>query len=692
MNGLSRVKDALPLVRANPAESAVAEGESVFGDFFSDRCIVSLPASAQPTGVRAPSSRAVVRAADGDTVGTADDVAAGGTFASKSIASQPASDLPAFSELGLPTPLLRALRGLGYHAATAIQAAAVPAMLAERDVIGVAQTGTGKTAAFGLPLLASIDPGAAGVQSLVLVPTRELAVQVTNALDGFAAHMPAVATIAIYGGAPMGKQIGALRRGAQVVVGTPGRVIDLIDRGALDLSAVRFVALDEADEMLHMGFAEDVDRILSETPKERQTALFSATMPTGIRRVASRHLRNPVDVSVSASATPVARISQQYVVLPYRDKLAAVERVLAVTDADAAVVFVRTRSACEELGARLVGAGINAAVISGDVSQDERERTIGRLRAGQVDVLVATDVAARGMDVERIGLVVNFDAPADPEIYTHRIGRTGRAGRSGAALTFLTPKELAKLAAIERATGRRPTLTRVPTADEVHEHQASRALAAALERHGVGRLHTYRDAVRATADIAGVSVEELAAALLATMVGDDGSAPLEIVEARPRRGDDASGTKKSNQPARQRFAADRDRNGTDRDRPRGDWARSRGDRDGARFEKRTDRDGAHGDRDRPRADRDRPRDDRGRAPKYEKRPRRDALADGGPRWQPDRPDDGGRHGTTRHGSAAPKAAAPKAAPHKSTAKHGPASTDRGTARGAGKLRHRRSVA
>ncbi|OJV30962.1 MAG: hypothetical protein BGO26_03015 [Actinobacteria bacterium 69-20] len=540
----------------------------------------------------------------------------------------PSGDRTAFSELGLPTPLLRALRGLGYHSATDIQAAAIPALMSERDVIGVAQTGTGKTAAFGLPLLASIDPARREVQALVLVPTRELAVQVAAAIGGFAAHLPEVETIAIYGGAPFGKQIGALKRGAQVVVGTPGRVIDLIERRALALGAVRFAVLDEADEMLRMGFAEDVDRILEATPADRQTALFSATMPKEIRRVAAQHLRQPVDVSVAASATPVAAIRQSFVVLPYRDKAVALQRVLAVTSAEAAVVFVRTRSACEELGVALIGAGVNAAVISGDVTQNERERTIGRLRAGQIDVLVATDVAARGMDVERIGLVVNFDAPGDPETYTHRVGRTGRAGRTGEALTFFTPKELSRLKLIERATGRRLDEVDVPSAAEVHRHRAMVSLAAALDRHTAGNLQNYRGALRAAADRTGLPVEEIAAALLATMIDDDGSTVTDTVEARPRQQD------------RQRF---------DRDRPRFD-------------------------RDRPRADRDRPRTDRDRAPKYDKRAHRAESADHAPRWKAD------RSAQNQHASRGP---APK---------RGVKPADRGTANGAGTRRHKRSVA
>jgi ATP-dependent RNA helicase DeaD len=357
-----------------------------------------------------------------------------------------------------------------------------------------------------------------------------------------------------------------------VVVGTPGRVIDLIERKSLRLDGVTFAVLDEADEMLRMGFAEDVDRILTEVPAGRQTALFSATMPKEIRRVAAQHLRQPVDVSVAASATPVANIEQRYIVLPFRDKAVALQRVIAAADAEAAVVFVRTRSACDELGSALIAGGMKAAFISGDVSQNERERTIDRLRGGQVDVLVATDVAARGMDVERIGLVVNFDAPADPETYIHRVGRTGRAGRAGQAVTFFTPKETSRLRFIEKTIGRKLEEIDVPSAAQVRDRQAEAALAAAVNRHTAGRLDSYLSALTVAADIAGLSRDELAAALLATVVGDDGTAPVEIRTTRRDRQDGAG------RPRR-----DRDR---DRDRDRQDAAprRSRGESGRDRYE------------------------------------------------------------------------------------------------------------
>jgi ATP-dependent RNA helicase DeaD len=471
----------------------------------------------------------------------------------------PAADIPSpilatsaetavtFADLGLPEDLLAAVRRLGYRAPTAIQASAIPALLAGRDVTGVAQTGTGKTAAFGLPLLAAVDPHVSRVQSLVLAPTRELALQVAGALSGLAADVPGLEVVAVYGGAPMGRQLSALRRGAQIVVGTPGRIIDHLDRGSLSLDGVRFVVLDEADEMLRMGFAEDVDRILSQAPAERQTALFSATMPAGIRAVAAAHLRRPVDVSVAPSATPVEAIRQRFAVLPYRQKADALARILAVHQhgrggdadrtvdapaADAAVVFVRTRSACEEVGAELQARGIAAAVISGDVAQNERERTVHRLRERQLDVLVATDVAARGLDVSRIGLVVNFDAPADPETYIHRVGRTGRAGRTGEALLFVTPREMSRLRAIERATGQKLQQMVPPTAAEVAEHRAAVRLREATARLAVGRLDAYRAAVTLAAEQSGIAPEDLAAALLAVAAGDDGTVATPDVPER----------------------------------------------------------------------------------------------------------------------------------------------------------------
>jgi ATP-dependent RNA helicase DeaD len=448
---------------------------------------------------------------------------------------------PTFAALGLPRRLLHAVTELGYITPTAIQTQAIPALVEGHDVAGVAQTGTGKTAAFGLPLLAAVDPNEAGVQALVLAPTRELAMQVADALVGFAAYLPGLRVVPVYGGAPFGPQRAALAGGAQVVVGTPGRVIDHLDRGTLNLAALRFLVLDEADEMLKMGFAEDVDRILTDAPAERQTALFSATMPPAIRAVAAKHLTDPVDISVTRSASTVGAIKQTYAVLPFRAKVDALTRVLETTEGDAAIVFVRTKGSCDEVGAELVARGVSAAAINGDVPQKEREKIIERLRSGQLDVLVATDVAARGLDVDRIDLVVNFDAPTEPETYVHRIGRTGRAGRTGTALTFFTPREVTRLRGIERAT--RTTLEQVvpPTAADVAAHRATEQLDRAAARLSAGRLDSYRGAVARFTAEHDLTTAELAAVLLAVAAGDDGV----VAEPEPESAFDRRSTRRA---------------------------------------------------------------------------------------------------------------------------------------------------
>ena len=427
-----------------------------------------------------------------------------------------------FADLGLPSDLLKAVTDMGFVSPTAIQKEAIPVLLSGRDVVGVAQTGTGKTAAFGLPLLDAVDSRDSVVQALVLAPTRELALQSAEAITDMAARSRGLDVVAVYGGAPYGPQIGALKGGAQVVVGTPGRVIDLIDKGALQLDDVRYFVLDEADEMLRMGFAEDVETIAESLPTDRRTALFSATMPPAIQAVARQHLHEPVQVEVSRPASTVATVHQTYAVVPFRHKIGAVSRVLAVTDAEAAIVFVRTKSTAEDVAIELAGRGIQAAAISGDVPQRERERLVERLRAGTLDVLVATDVAARGLDVDRIGLVVNFDVPREAEAYVHRIGRTGRAGRHGEAVTFLTPKEKGKLRQIERLTGSRLEEITLPSPADVSEHRARKLLSKAAARHERGRLDMYLPLVTSSARDLDIDVEELAATLLALAVGDEG--------------------------------------------------------------------------------------------------------------------------------------------------------------------------
>ncbi|MDR1442453.1 MAG: DEAD/DEAH box helicase [Bifidobacteriaceae bacterium] len=426
-------------------------------------------------------------------------------------------DVHTFAGLGLPERFWPVIDRLGFNDPTAIQIAAIPPLLAGEDIVGVAQTGTGKTAAFGLPLLAAVDPELAKTQALVLAPTRELALQVADAIRGFAPEGKGFGVAAVYGGAPYGPQMRALKEGVQVVVGTPGRIIDHMERGALKLGAVRFLVLDEADEMLRMGFAEEVDTILSQAPAERQTALFSATMPPGIRSAAGRHLRNPRQITVAAGVRPPHSVEQRYAVVPFRHKAAALARILATAGEGASIVFVRTRADAETVSQDLVARGINSAAISGDVAQNERERIVDRLRSGRLDVLVATDVAARGLDVERVGLVVNFDLPKGAETYVHRIGRTGRAGRDGIAFTFVTPQERGRLRAIERATAAPLTEYPVPTSTQVAEYQYAALLHRVSDRMAGGSSPVAYRAI-AEAIEGGADPVALAAALAALAV------------------------------------------------------------------------------------------------------------------------------------------------------------------------------
>ena len=490
-----------------------------------------------------------------------------------------------FADLGLPVDLLRAVTDMGYVTPTDIQREAIPVLLAGRDVVGIAQTGTGKTAAFGLPLLDAVDAREPVVQALVLAPTRELALQSADAIADMAHRSRGLDVVAVYGGAPYGPQIGALRDGAQVVVGTPGRIIDLIDKGALVLDDVTYFVLDEADEMLRMGFAEDVETIAASLPEERRTSLFSATMPPAIQRVARQHLNDPVRIEVSPQASTVDTVHQTYAVVPFRHKIGAVARVLAVTDAEAALVFVRTKSTAEDVAIELAGRGIQAAAISGDVPQRERERLVERLRAGTLDVLVATDVAARGLDVDRIGLVVNFDVPREAEAYVHRIGRTGRAGRHGEAVTFLTPKEKRKLRQIERLTGTRLEEITLPSPADVSSHRAGKLLERAAARHERGRLAMYTELVSAKAAELDIDETALAATLLALAVGDEGPRRREGREGREDR-PRSRGRREENLDAEGDFVSasfeggrDRDdRGGRRRDRFEGKPGASRGGR------------------------------------------------------------------------------------------------------------------
>ncbi|HEX2903258.1 MAG TPA: DEAD/DEAH box helicase [Jatrophihabitans sp.] len=431
-----------------------------------------------------------------------------------------------FAELGLPEPLLRALAEVGYESPSPIQAATIPPLLQGRHVVGLAQTGTGKTAAFALPLLARIDPQDRSTQALVLAPTRELALQVSEAISKYAHHLPQLQVLPVYGGSSYGRQLAGLSRGAQVIVGTPGRVIDHLQRKSLDLSGLQFLVLDEADEMLRMGFQEDVETILAETPESKQVALFSATMPAQIRRISQRYLSNAAEISVAARTVTAANTRQRYLMVSNAQKLDALTRILEVETFDGMIIFVRTKQATEDLAERLRARGFAAAAINGDLVQAQRERTIAQLKAGTVDLLVATDVAARGLDVDRISHVVNFDIPTDTESYVHRIGRTGRAGRTGEALLFVTPRERYLLSAIEKATRSSLAEMAVPSAEDVNSTRKARfadSITAALDS---AELPVFRELIAAYADEHDVPLADVAAAL-AVLAQDDKTFLLE---------------------------------------------------------------------------------------------------------------------------------------------------------------------
>jgi ATP-dependent RNA helicase DeaD len=380
---------------------------------------------------------------------------------------------PTFADLQIHPGVLQAVADVGYESPSAIQAATIPAMMAGSDVVGLAQTGTGKTAAFAIPILSKIDTSSRVTQALVLAPTRELALQVAEAFSRYGAHL-SVNVLPIYGGASYGPQLAGLKRGAQVVVGTPGRVIDHLEKGSLDLTHLDYLVLDEADEMLQMGFAEDVERILADTPEYKQVALFSATMPPAIRKITSKYLHDPVEVTVKARTQTAENITQRYIQVAGPRKMDALTRLLEVEQGDAMIVFVRTKQATEEVAERLKARGFAAAAINGDIPQAVRERTISALKDGSIDVLIATDVAARGLDVERISHVLNYDIPHDPESYVHRIGRTGRAGRSGTALLFVTPRERHLLKSIERVTRQKLVESELPSVDDVNAQRVEK--------------------------------------------------------------------------------------------------------------------------------------------------------------------------------------------------------------------------
>jgi ATP-dependent RNA helicase DeaD len=436
-----------------------------------------------------------------------------------------------FRELNLSPAVLRVLDDVGYESPSPIQAATIPRLLAGEDVVGQAQTGTGKTAAFALPILTRLNPKPTKPQALVLTPTRELAIQVAEAFQRYASHVTGFHVLPIYGGQSYVPQLSALRRGVHVVVGTPGRILDHLERGSLDLSGITTLVLDEADEMLRMGFIDDVETILKKTPPGRQVALFSATMPAPIRRIAKEHLNNPVEVTIRGTTTNAPKIRQRYWLVSGLHKLDALTRILEVEPFEAMIVFARTKLSCAELAERLEARGFAAAPIHGDMQQAAREKTIARLRDGQLDILVATDVAARGLDVDRVSHVLNYDIPHDTEAYIHRIGRTGRAGRSGDAILFLTPRERHMLAAIERATKQTIQAMELPSVDAVNDQRIEkfkRQITETLENDG---LELFQKLVEQYEQEHNVPAVEIAAALARMAHGD---APLLLEKPAPR--------------------------------------------------------------------------------------------------------------------------------------------------------------
>ena len=492
-----------------------------------------------------------------------------------------------FADLGLSAPVMAAVTAVGYESPSPIQAATIPAMLAGRDVLGTAQTGTGKTAAFALPVLSNIDLNAERPQALVLAPTRELAIQVAEAFQKYATKIPGFHVLPIYGGQSYYPQLQALKRGVHVVVGTPGRVIDHLERGSLDLSGLTTLVLDEADEMLRMGFIDDVETVLKKTPETRQVALFSATMPPAIRRIAQTYLKQPVEVTIAAKTTTSANIRQRYWWVSGMHKLDALTRILEVEPFDGMIVFARTKAATEELADKLQARGLAAAAINGDMQQAAREKTIQQLKDGKLDILVATDVAARGLDVERISHVLNYDIPYDTESYVHRIGRTGRAGRTGDAILFVTPREKGMLRAIERATRQPIEEMQLPSVEAVNDRRVEKFLARITDTLASGRAGEFRALIERYEREQNVPAVDIAAALAQLVQGDTplllsqertprearparsetyGNAPRREREERPRR-DDSHGER----PARSVDKPERSKiERPDTDRPRAD--------------------------------------------------------------------------------------------------------------------------
>ncbi|WP_417222207.1 DEAD/DEAH box helicase [Amphritea sp.] len=420
----------------------------------------------------------------------------------------------AFSDLDLPSSVLKSITELGYETPSPIQAACIPLLLNGQDVLGMAQTGTGKTAAFALPLLSRIDLKLNKPQVLVLAPTRELAVQVAEAFQAYARHVPGFHVLPIYGGQSYALQLKQLRRGPHVVVGTPGRVMDHLDRGTLKLDELKAMVLDEADEMLRMGFIDDVETIMAKTPSERQTALFSATMPEQIRRITKRYMRDPQEIKIASKTSTMENIDQRCWIVSGVNKLDALVRILETEDCGGIIIFARTKTATTEIAEKLEARGYSAAALNGDMNQQLRERTVQRLKDAKLDIVVATDVAARGLDVERVGMVINYDIPYDTEAYVHRIGRTGRAGRDGKAILFVAPRERRLLKQIEQATRQPIKQMDLPSRDMVQSKRLESFREQITTIFNDEDMGTYRELIDQLASETKLETLDLASALL----------------------------------------------------------------------------------------------------------------------------------------------------------------------------------
>ena len=484
--------------------------------------------------------------------------------------------LPSFSELGLSAPVLEAVTSIGYETPSPIQAEMIPYVMEGRDVLGQAQTGTGKTAAFALPILSQVDLKIKTPQVLVLAPTRELAIQVAEAFQKYATKMKGFHVLPIYGGQDARGQIRQLDRGVHVVVGTPGRVMDLIRRKSLKLDAIKTLVLDEADEMLRMGFIDDVEWVMEQLPEERQIALFSATMPTQIHKITQKYLDNPKEIVIKVKTTTAATIRQRYWMVSGHHKLDALTRILEAETFDAMIIFVRTKNATTELAEKLEARGYSSAAINGDIAQGQREKTVENLKRKKIDILIATDVAARGLDVPRISHVVNYDVPYDTESYVHRIGRTGRAGREGDAILFVAPREKRMLQQIERATKQKIEMLEMPSTEMINNKRIARFTQNISDNIASEGLEFYASIIEKYTLEHNIPAIEVAAALAKMVQGDE---PLLLSNApiaqKSQRNDRDRGDSKSRDRGSRRDREDRgERNER---RPRNDRGRERGD-------------------------------------------------------------------------------------------------------------------